>query len=217
MKNLAKLLVVGAFALVGLAMLVNQGPATGRHFSVSAQEAEASPTPPEEPAKEDAAPAGERKIPSEFILGQDSVSEYGEAPFNHDNHAFKNYSPDGKSVVACIACHHTDQPKSSLKPPLVTSERDQILTLELYKSTNIKISGCRDCHFQDGAEPDDKEMPTLTVMKDGFEEIQELNNEIAYHLNCNTCHDEAAKLRPEVRKTEGFATTKDCNICHVEQ
>jgi hypothetical protein len=28
------------------------------------------------------------------------------------------YSPDGKSPIACTECHHTDQPKSALKPPL---------------------------------------------------------------------------------------------------
>ncbi len=54
------------------------------------------------------------------------------------------------------------------------------------------------------------------VYKDakGKAETKELNNEVAYHLNCNTCHDAAAKLRSELKKKKGFATTNDCLICH---
>lgn len=240
MRNFAKLVIVALFALVGLTMLVIEGSKSGSAFLVSAQEANTSPTPPTANANtaNTATNAGntasntgntasntgmanmamgDRKIPAEFILGQDSVSEYGEAPFNHDNHALKNYSVDGKSAIACIVCHHTDQPKSSLVPPLVTSERDVLLTMASYQASTFKVSSCRDCHFQEGVVPDDKEMPSIVFTKDGVEEIKEYNNEIAYHLNCNTCHDEAARLRPEVRKSPGFATTKECNICHVEQ
>src|SRR5689334_16557043 len=68
--------------------------------SVSAQ---AKPTPPP-------AAASDKTIQKSFVLSKDSVSEYGESPFDHESHAFKNYSPDGKSPIACIECHHTDQP-----------------------------------------------------------------------------------------------------------
>lgn len=151
-------------------------------------------------------PAGDKKIPKDFVLGKDSLSEYIDVAFDHDSHAFKNYSPDGKSVIACVECHHTDQPKSALKPPLVTSERDEILTFAVYQKSSQKVSTCRTCHFQDGEVPDGKEMPVLKG--------KELNNKIAYHVNCNDCHDAAFKLRPEVKKRKGFATGKDCAVCH---
>jgi hypothetical protein len=142
-----------------------------------------------------------------FVLGQDSLSEYGEAPFDHDTHAFGKYNPAGDAVVGCVECHHTDQPKSAMKPPLVTSERDVVLTFETWQASNQKVNECRACHFQDGNVPEGKVMPTANG--------KDLNNELAYHINCNTCHDAAFKLRPELKKKPGFATSKDCTICHV--
>lgn len=150
--------------------------------------------------------AGGKKIRKMFMLSMDSLSEYGESPFDHESHAEKNYSPDGKSVVACVECHHTDQPKSVLKPPLFTSERDEVLTMAVYQRSSQKVSGCRDCHFQDGNVPEGKIMPTANK--------KDLNNQLAYHINCNTCHDAAARLRPEVKTRKGFATSKDCAVCH---
>src|SRR6266576_6969650 len=62
--------------------------------------------------------------PKEVVLDKDSQSDkYGEVAFNHENHTTKMYSIDGKSVLSCIECHHTDQPASALKSPLKTSER----------------------------------------------------------------------------------------------
>ncbi len=156
-----------------------------------------------------------QSLKKKFVLGQDSLSEYGEAPFDHGTHALLNYSPDGKSVVACVECHHSDQPKSALKPPLFLSERDVILTLDTWKVSTQKVTECRACHFQDGDVPDDKEMPTATYTDGGKSTVKDLNNELAYHINCNTCHDDAFKLRPELKGKPGFATSKDCTICHV--
>ncbi|MCY7374743.1 MAG: cytochrome c family protein [Pyrinomonadaceae bacterium] len=158
-------------------------------------------------------PTGEK---AKMTLGKDSTSEHGEVAFNHDTHSFKKYSPDGKTDIGCAECHHTDQPKSALTPPLVTSERAVVLTVEaLKKSDAAVVKGCRTCHFQEGNIPDGKEMP-VTVFKNakGKEETKESSNEVAYHNNCNSCHDAAAKLRPELKKKAGFATTNDCLICH---
>lgn len=231
MKNLAKLCVFGIFALFSFAMLLN-GVATSSKFRALAQ---AKPTPPTNTAANavnmapvrgnsngpvntkpfipppDAntasAPAGgDKKITAHFTLGLDSASEYGEVAFNHETHAGLMYSPDGKSQIGCVECHHTDQPKSALKPPLVTSERDVVLTMDTWKASNQKVSTCRSCHFQEGSVPDGKEMPAAGG--------KDLTNELAYHINCNTCHDAAAKARPEVKKKPGFATTNDCLICH---
>ncbi|MEO7539590.1 MAG: cytochrome c3 family protein [Pyrinomonadaceae bacterium] len=158
--------------------------------------------------------AGGKTIPKKFTLGKDSLSEYGEASFDHETHAFANYSPDGKSVVGCVECHHTDQPKSALKPPLLSSERDILLTFASWQASSQKVSECRAFHFQEGNVPDGKEMPTATYTEGGKSVTKTLNNELAYHINCNTCHDAAFKARPELKKKPGFATTKDCTICH---
>ncbi len=161
------------------------------------------------------APASDKKIPKTFRLGLDSLSEYGEAAFDHETHAFKKYSPDGKSVMACVECHHTDQPKSALSPPLLTSERDVTMTFEVWQASSQKVTDCRACHFQDGDVPDGKVMPTATYTDGGKSTTKDLNNQLAYHINCNTCHDAAFKLRPELKQAKGFATSKDCAICHV--
>src|ERR1700716_1680004 len=63
--------------------------------------------------------------PKEVVLDKDSQSDkYGDVAFNHENHTTKMYSIDGKSVLSCVECHHTDQPASALKAPLKTSERE---------------------------------------------------------------------------------------------
>ena len=224
MKNTIKLSVITIFGVFVLGFLLNSfgSSAAGvRAFSKGEPTPTPAPANANKPANTaaNAAPAttpasgGEgKKIPKLFVLGKDSLSEYGEAPFDHDTHAFQMYSPDGKSVVGCVECHHTDQPKSALKLPLVTSERDVVLTLESWRASSQKVSECRACHFQDGNVPEGKEMPTYTEV--GKTNKKELNNEIAYHINCNTCHDAAAKLRPELKKKAGFATSRDCTICH---
>src|SRR5438046_507854 len=72
--------------------------------------------------------------PKKVKLGTDSLDDkWGEVAFDHETHTLKNYTPDGKTVGTCIECHHTDQPKENLKPPLVTSERKVTLTAEVLK------------------------------------------------------------------------------------
>lgn len=212
MKNAAKLVMVLMFSLVALGVLLNRPGVPGFDASVWAQNSSAGPTPTPAAPVANAAPAapaaGDKKIPKSFVLGKDSLSEYGEAPFDHDTHAFKNYSPDGKSTIGCVECHHTDQPKSALKPPLVTSERDVTLTMEAFQKSSQKVSTCRSCHFQEGNVPEGKEMPVAGG--------KNLNNELAYHINCNTCHDAAFKARPELKGRKGFATSKDCLVCHAK-
>lgn len=225
MKNSAKLVVVSIFGLVALALMLNS--ASAGEFRAFAK-ALVTPTPPaaNAPANKpptNTAPAnastptpsgGNKKITKSFTLGKDSLSEYGEVAFDHETHAEGMYSPDGKSMVGCVECHHTDQPKSAMKPPLLTSERDVILTMATYQTSNQKVSECRACHFQDGNVPDGKTMPSATYTDGGKSTTKDLTNELAYHINCNTCHDAAAKLRPELKKKPGFATSKDCATCH---
>ena len=222
MKNPAKLIMIAAFGVFALGLVLNSvgGLETGSHAfakgnatptpSMAANSAKPSNTTantamPATPTPEPAATGG-KEIAKTFTLAKDSQSEYGEVAFNHENHAFKMYSPDGKSVMGCVECHHTDQPKSALKPPDVTSERDVTLTLAIYKSSPQKVNDCRACHFQDGNVPDGKTMPAANG--------KDMTNELAYHINCNGCHDAAFKARPELKSRPGFATSKDCTICH---
>ena len=186
-----KLLIVLATAVFYFALLFVADPATTT--AVSSPQEKAS-----------------KVQPKDMLLAKDSQSDkYGEAAFNHENHSVKPYSIDGKSVIGCAECHHTDQPKASLKPPLVTSEREVVLTtaaLEDAKAPPVK--SCRACHLQSG--DDSKPMPTITYP--GKTTPEKLNNEVAYHMNCNTCHDAAIKARADLKgKIPG---TNDCAKCH---
>lgn len=155
-------------------------------------------------------PKESKTQPKEVVLGKDSQSDkYGEAPFNHENHATKMYSIDGKAVIACVECHHTDQPAAALQAPLKTSERDVALTAKLLEAADAKpVKGCRACHLQAG----DDSAPIPTVTYTGKTTPTKLTNELAYHMNCNVCHDKAITARPTLKgKIPG---TNDCLVCH---
>jgi hypothetical protein len=218
MKRSAKLAIIAVFGVFVLA--ITFGLLAGPQSSVVAAKAHTAPTPPAANAAPPAttAPAapkaGGKTIPKTFTLAKDSLSEYGEAHFDHEAHAFKPYSPDGKSVMGCVECHHTDQPKSALKGPLATSERDVTLTMDVFQASAQGVTECRACHFQEGNVPDGKTMPTAKYTDGAKTTTKTLNNELAFHINCNTCHDAAFKLRPELKQKPGFATSKDCTVCH---
>lgn len=212
MKNLVKIIVVSAFGLGAVfALFANVGITS--FGSVLAQ---VSPKPTPTPAAAATntvantvkTATADKKIPKSFTLGKDSLSEYGEVKFDHETHSSGKYSPDGKASIGCTECHHTDQPKSALKSPLVTSEREIALSLESWSASTQKVNECRACHFQDGNVPEGKAMPVLGG--------KDLTNEYAYHVNCNVCHDLAFKARPELKGKKGFATSKDCLICHTK-
>jgi hypothetical protein len=148
--------------------------------------------------------------PKEVALSKDSQSDkYGEVPFNHENHSIKNYNPAGTAVLACVECHHTDQPPTSLKPPLKTSERAVVLTAAALEAADAKgVKKCRACHLQVG----DDSAPMPTVQYPDKPTPTKLNNEVAYHLNCNLCHDRALAARPALKgKVPG---SNDCFPCH---
>jgi cytochrome c553 len=155
-------------------------------------------------------PKESKEQPKTVTLGKDSQSDkYGEVAFNHENHTTKNYSVDGKSVLSCIECHHTDQPASALQPPLKTSERDKPLTAALLAAADSKpVKMCRACHLQAG----DDSAPLPAVTYAGKTTPTKLTNEVAYHTNCNICHDKAIAARPALKgKIPG---TNDCLACH---
>ncbi len=213
MSNTKKFMIVTVFGLLAAAMFI-----FGQISPASAQKATApAANTAEVKANTNTAakPADSKAIPKEFTLAKDAV-EVGTVAFNHDNHASLNYSPDGKSPIACIECHHTDQPKAALQSPLVTSKRETTLTLESYKTSNQPVENCRTCHFQEGSVPDSQTQPSATYVKAGKSTTLEINNELAYHNNCNVCHDKAAAMRPEVKKNPKFATGNDCTVCHKQ-
>lgn len=148
--------------------------------------------------------------PKEVVLSKDSQSDkYGDVPFNHETHSLKQYSPDGQSALTCVECHHTDQPAADLKAPLKTSEREVVLTTESLAAADSKpVKNCRACHLQAG----DDSAPMPVVQYPDKPAPTKLNNEVAYHLNCNLCHDKAIEARPELKgKVPG---SNDCFPCH---
>lgn len=155
-------------------------------------------------------PKESKTQPKEVVLDQDSQSDkYGEVPFNHENHATKMYNIDGAAMLTCVECHHTDQPAASLKAPLKTSEREVLLTAKLLEAADSKpVKTCRACHLQAG--DDSAPMPAVTYPDKTTP--TKLTNEVAYHLNCNICHDKAIAARPALKgKIPG---SNDCLPCH---
>ena len=156
-------------------------------------------------------PKESKEQPKKVKLATDSVDDkWGEVAFDHENHTIKNYTPDGKTTGACTQCHHTDQPKENLKAPLVTSERNVVLTAAvLNDAAATPVKTCRACHLQAG--DDSKPLPVIT--RDGKQ--VKMDNEVAYHTNCFECHDAAIKARPDLATKISGSDPKGCNKCHV--
>jgi len=148
--------------------------------------------------------------PKEVALSKDSQSDkYGEVPFNHENHTTKKYSVDGSTVLTCVECHHTDQPPTGLKAPLKTSERAVVLTAAVLEAADAKpVKSCRACHLQAG----DDSATIPSVQYPDKPAPTKLTNEVAFHINCNICHDRAIAARPALKgKAPG---SNDCIPCH---
>lgn len=137
--------------------------------------------------------------------------------FNHLNHSTKNYSVDGTKPIACIECHHTEQPaaEAAKKPPLKSAwpaDRTTTLTADLMTKDPKapEVVACRACHAQAGAKPRiGAAIPQVTY--EGDTDATVLNNEKAYHTNCNSCHDQVAEARPNVK----IVTSQQCKQCHT--
>jgi nitrate/TMAO reductase-like tetraheme cytochrome c subunit len=113
-------------------------------------------------------------------------------------------------VTSCVFCHHTDQPKANLKAPLITSERDVVLSADVLKdAAATPVKTCRSCHLQSG----DESKPLPVVTKDGKQ--VKMDNENAYHINCFECHDAAIKAKPELAQKISGSDPKGCGKCHA--
>ncbi|HVF55453.1 MAG TPA: cytochrome c3 family protein [Pyrinomonadaceae bacterium] len=160
------------------------------------------------------------RVPKETYKLSTNAKKPSDAPvvtFNHANHSTKNYSVDGTKTIGCTECHHTDQPaaEAAKHPPLKTAhpaDRTTTLTADLL-SKDAKapdVVACQSCHAQEGAKPKiGAEIPKVTY--EGDTDATVLTNEIAYHRNCNTCHDLAA----EARKNLKLPTSQQCAECHT--
>jgi Class III cytochrome C family len=137
-------------------------------------------------------------------------------PFNHLNHATKNYSIDGRSVIDCAECHHTDQPATALKGLYKTSLRDTLLTTAALKEANAKpVSTCRACHAQAGLKPINTmfaEIPPDKNEEKRDSDTSLLTNEVAYHRNCIDCHSDANAAPGRTPKAKAPTS---CSSCHT--
>lgn len=154
-----------------------------------------------------------RVPPDVIVLAQDS--KLGKVTFNHADHFGKDFSIDGSGPIACITCHHVEQPASeipedSLQKTVYPADRTATLTLESLKDPKTPlVTSCRSCHIRAGAEPTLlKEIPKIEDEKTG--KTITLTNQFAFHLNCAACHDQVTKARPDV-KPPG---TMKCTACH---
>jgi nitrate/TMAO reductase-like tetraheme cytochrome c subunit len=156
-------------------------------------------------------PKESKEQPKKVKLDSDSLDDkWGEVAYDHETHSVRKYNPDGASVTPCTFCHHTDQPKDSLKAPLVTSERSVTLTADgLKDAAATPVKTCRACHLQAG--DDSKELPVVT--KDA--KRVKMDNENAYHINCFECHDAAIKAKPDLAAKISGSDPKGCVKCHV--
>jgi hypothetical protein len=135
-----------------------------------------------------------------------------EAAFDHVKHSTKpEYSLDGKTVAACVDCHHTDQPSAPKGQEYLTKfERKETLTTKQLETSKEAVKSCRACHFQASAEETDDYPPKSVIYPKEMNRPPsgKLTNEIAYHLNCNTCHDVAKKRDPKLKAPQ---TCVDCH------
>ncbi len=151
-------------------------------------------------------PLCSRVQPKEIVLSKDAKNPKDRPVLlTHEAHATKNYSEDGKSVIGCTVCHHTDQPKTALSGVLKTSERNVVLTAATLAAK--PVASCRACHEQTGKTP--ARWPALpTVKYPDDDDPTTLTNDEAYHRNCNTCHEAVKKRNPATKAP----TT--CAGCH---
>lgn len=155
-----------------------------------------------------------------IILAKDSPDKRRselkpEAAFDHAKHATDiSHSLDGKSVTTCVECHHTEQPSAKADQPYLKKfARKATLTASQLESSKEPVVSCRACHFQASTEetdeypPEGVEYPKST----GKRATEKITNQVAYHINCNECHDAAMKRDPKLKAPQV------CIDCHTKK
>jgi hypothetical protein len=138
-----------------------------------------------------------------------------EAAFDHAKHnSVKAHTLDGKTLTACVYCHHTEQPSASGgETYLKTFKRTAVLTAEQLETSKEPVKSCRACHFQSitpptaGYPPKSVKYPRELWTKLG-RESGPLTNDTAYHIRCINCHDLAKQRDPKLKGPTG------CPECH---
>jgi hypothetical protein len=153
------------------------------------------------------------KPPETLVMAE--KSPLGRVTFSHINHTTKNYNIEGARPIACIECHHVEQPAAEarkLAPHLTAFPPDRTTTLTaelLTTSPDTKVTACRNCH----ARKDEKPLlwPELPQIKsENSTAIITLTNQQAFHRACAGCHDQVVKVRPDAKAP----TTMKCAACH---
>ena len=144
-----------------------------------------------------------------------TASKLGTVTFSHTNHTTKNRNIEGAGPIACVECHHVEQPVSEIakQPPLKTvwpANRTVTLTAESIKDPATPlVIGCRNCHARTGEKP--AVLPAIPEIKsENSTALITLTNQQAFHRVCGGCHDQALKTRQDVKAP---ASTK-CTACH---
>ena len=137
------------------------------------------------------------------------------AAFDHTKHNTDvTHTLDGKTLTACVYCHHTEQPSASgAEKYLKTFKRREPLTAAQLESSKEPVQSCRNCHFQEATE-ETKEFPpkSITYPKEtGRAPSGKLTNDNAYHIRCISCHEAAGKRDPQLRAPQG------CADCHQKR
>lgn len=155
-----------------------------------------------------------------IILSKDSNDpRWGElkpeAAFDHTKHNTDvTHTLDGKTLTACVYCHHTEQPMPAAgKPYLKKSERAEALAVAQLETSKQPVNSCRHCHFQEATAATD-EFPPKGVKyprEMGLPPSGKLTNDVAYHLKCMGCHDVAMKRNPKPKAPQA------CGDCHVRK
>jgi hypothetical protein len=166
-------------------------------------------------------PAESTTMPDKpIILAKDSQDpKWGEhkpeAAFDHVKHSTDaTHSLDGKTVTACVECHHTEQPSAPKGQEYLRKfARSEALTAKQLETSKQPVKSCRACHYQPTSDETDEFPPqSVTYPKAaGKPPSGRLYNDVAYHLNCIACHD-AAKQRDAQLKAP-----QKCGDCHVNK
>lgn len=139
-----------------------------------------------------------------------------EAAFDHTKHNTDvMHTRDGKTLTACVECHHTEQPSApSGKPYLKRFERKEVLTAEQLATSKTPVNSCRVCHYQkttpktEGYPP--KNSKEIAKLIDQPESVP-LTNDTVYHFRCISCHDAATTRDPKLKAPLG------CPDCHIKK
>ncbi|MDT4967128.1 MAG: Class cytochrome family [Acidobacteriota bacterium] len=135
-----------------------------------------------------------------------------EAAFDHVKHStVATYSLSGTTTPACVDCHHTDQPSAPAgQEYLKKFERKAALTAKELETSKEVVKTCRACHLQASEEETDDYPPKSVTYPEALKRPPsgKLDNETAYHLNCNSCHDAVKKRNPASKAPQ---TCVDCH------